>query len=507
MEGLENVNDEMEVEVYSKFGHDVVFDPEESVGDILANESAYVGKKLTTNRRVPGSICKQEFFGYWKEVLKAPEFVLDTLREGYKFPLREIPPSSLEPNNKSALKERKFMLAELLRLEKLGVISRVKEKPYLVLPLSVVYSKKLRLVVDASRALNPFIEDQKMKLEGLDVAELTIREGDWQSTTDMDSGYWQLALHEDYKKYVGLHFVEDDGSVLFWVYNTLFLGIKSAVWIFSKMLIPVKAHLRSVGIRCNFYIDDVKILAETEKLNLEYKQYFWSVCEKSGWIINIDKSSDPPSQSIIFLGLINCSRTMKFYVPEKKSTQIMEDISELLSKGKVKVRALARVVGKLMSCAKAVGPVIRLLTRFSYRDIACAPTWNSKVVLSEGTRFELNFILTNWHELNGFAMRSSRSQFPLRYAEREVVSDASAIGEFMYEIQTPSRVLLSRAFSPSECAESSTFREVQAFEDFYSSPAAEDFRGSNLVHYTDSVNCERILSIGSKNAKLHPKVL
>ena len=46
-------------------------------------------------------------------------------------------------------------------------------------------------MVDASRARNPFIEDQKVKLEDLSVAEMTMREGDWQVKTDMDSGYWQ----------------------------------------------------------------------------------------------------------------------------------------------------------------------------------------------------------------------------------------------------------------------------------------------------------------------------
>ena len=76
--------------------------------------------------------------------------------------------------------------------------------------------------------------------------------------------------------------------------------------------------------------------------------------------------------------------------------------------------------------------------------------------------FELSYVLRNWDILNGFAMRASLTQFPVRFNASKVASDASDIGEFVYEIQH-----LSRAFSPSE---SSTFREIQAFEDFYSSP-------------------------------------
>ena len=512
MEGLE-IGEEVEInnEILKELkvqGDDMIFDTEEiSMKNILINESSYVGKKLSTDIRVPGSICNTKYYDYWKNVLKAPEFVLETLRNGYKIPLKQEPPPSFAPNNRSALNDRSFALAELLRLEKLGVISRVVQQPYLVLPLTVVFSKKLRLVVDASRALNPYIEDQKIKLEDLNVAEMTIREGDWQTKSDMDSGYWQLGLHNDHKKYVGLHFVQDDGSLLFWVYNTLFLGVKSAVWIFTKMMLPLKTHLRTVGIRNNFYLDDVRILAKSERLCLEFTQYFWSVCESSGWIINVSKSSDPPTKSMVFLGLVNCSQTMKFWVPEEKIIKIKEGLVKLLAERKPKIRALASVVGKLMSCVKAIGPVVRLLTRFSYQDISKAASWNSSILLSDGTKIELTYILDNLFELNGFAMRASLTLFPVKFSAREVASDASAIGEFVYEIQAPNRVLLSRAFSPSECLESSTFREIQAFEDFYSSSAAEDFRGSDVVHFTDNMNCERILLVGSKNVKLHPKVL
>ena len=66
----------------------------------------------------------------------------------------------------------------------MGVIERVSDKPYIVLPLSVVISRKPRLVVDASRDLNPFVLDRKVKLttlqkenEGVAVALDGVRTG------------------------------------------------------------------------------------------------------------------------------------------------------------------------------------------------------------------------------------------------------------------------------------------------------------------------------------------
>ena len=80
------------------------------------------------------------------------------------------------------------MRAELTRLEALGCIRRVEHQPFIVLPLSVVFSKKLRLVVDASRGLNPYLLDRKVKLENLEVAETTLQQGDFQTKSDLDSG-------------------------------------------------------------------------------------------------------------------------------------------------------------------------------------------------------------------------------------------------------------------------------------------------------------------------------
>ena len=57
----------------------------------LANELSYVGKKLTTDKRVPGWINDPAFFSFWEKELKASPFVLETLRNGYRFPFKEIP--------------------------------------------------------------------------------------------------------------------------------------------------------------------------------------------------------------------------------------------------------------------------------------------------------------------------------------------------------------------------------------------------------------------------------
>ena len=131
----------------------------------LENESVYVGRKLTTDTRVPGNVHNQEFRKFWQEELKPNEYLFNIIQNGYRLPFKSLPPSHFSANNLSARKDEDFVRSEVFRLEKLNCIYRVNERPHLVLPLSSVFSKKKRLVVDASRHLNPYIEHRRVRLQ------------------------------------------------------------------------------------------------------------------------------------------------------------------------------------------------------------------------------------------------------------------------------------------------------------------------------------------------------
>ena len=75
-------------------------DESEDLIKIIENESEYAGRRLTTDTRVPGRINEPRFYDFWKNELKASDFVLGTLKEGYKFPFKEQPPASIACNNR-----------------------------------------------------------------------------------------------------------------------------------------------------------------------------------------------------------------------------------------------------------------------------------------------------------------------------------------------------------------------------------------------------------------------
>ena len=79
-----------------------------------------------------------------------------------------IPKCSSTKNNASCLKQESFCWQELQRLLALGCVREVEEgDSEVILPLSAVYSNKMRLVVDASRHLNPYVKEVVTTLEDL----------------------------------------------------------------------------------------------------------------------------------------------------------------------------------------------------------------------------------------------------------------------------------------------------------------------------------------------------
>ena len=83
------------------------------VQQIISNEGDYIGRKLTTNVRVPGNPHKSRFRDFWLSEIKPSDLVLDTIENGYRLPFAQTPPRSFERNNKSAREDSEFVRTEI----------------------------------------------------------------------------------------------------------------------------------------------------------------------------------------------------------------------------------------------------------------------------------------------------------------------------------------------------------------------------------------------------------
>ena len=470
------------------------------LGTTLENELEYVGRRLTTNSSVPGSIHRDRYYQFWEKELEAPEFVLDTLKRGYSLPFSSEPPPSFEKNNASALKDMTFVRAEVKRLEALGCIQKVKHRPRCVLPLSSVFSKKKRLVVDGSRCLNPFLLHRKIRLQDHRDVPDVVKPGSWFSTNDLDSGYWHIKINPDHWTYLGIHVVEEDGSVSFYVWKVLFLGISDAVFMFSCMLKPVRIYLAKRGVPILIYIDDVFVVGSNRLVCEANTALSLDVLKKAGWIVSPSKAAGPAPR-ITFLGLDICGQELKFFIPEAKLNKLVEILIETIKAKRRTARMMASLVGKIQSCYRALGPVTRFMTRRSYQwicQMVDSFSWDYWQNLTPEVIDELTFWKINLRSLSGYSFSPSLSQIDVKF---EVASDASGVGVFGYLVGDK-QVLLKRGFTLEEKKESSTYRELVALRDIYLSDFAVDLKGQVVRHLTDNKAVESIMRIGSSKPKL-----
>ena len=193
---------------------------------------------------------------------------------------------------------------------------------------------------------------------------------------------------------------------------------------------------------------------------------------------------------------------MKFFIPEKKIVRLLGSLDALLSYNKISVRALASFVGLLQSCARALGPVVRLMTRCTYSfimDNVNKFSWSYHVALSGSCKVELQFWVANLVSLNGFHFTPKMTMIDIDY---NVVSDASELGVFGYEFALNYEIVLRRMFTSEEKKGSSTLREMIALRDIYMSSAADRYSGKTVRHLTDNQAVPRIVTVGSRNPKL-----
>ena len=94
------------------------------------------------------------FYDFWRDKLKASDFILDAIRFGYRIPFYALPPPCNHGNNLSSKNNASFVRKEIEDLLGKGYVSELNSIPFCCNPLTVASVKKLRLVLDLSRHVN-----------------------------------------------------------------------------------------------------------------------------------------------------------------------------------------------------------------------------------------------------------------------------------------------------------------------------------------------------------------
>jgi hypothetical protein len=211
-------------------------------------------------------------------------------------------------------------------------------------------------------------------------------------------------------------------------------------------------------------------------------------------VLNLSKSNLKPHQAGNWLGFTIDLALGCFLVPDENIERLKDSAFGITHPSRVPIRAVAAVVGQIMSMSLALGPIARLRTRALYTVINSYFSWNAWVTLTEDAKEELCFWQSNVAALNGQPIWFKSG------ATRVVYSDASDSGYGGYSVEVGQQ-FVQGSWSEHEAHLSSTWRELKAvYQVLYS--LAPKLKGHIVKWFTDNQNVTRIVQSGSKKPHL-----
>ena len=81
-------------------------------------------------------------------------------------------------------------------------------------------------------------------------------EGDNFTTFDLSSGYHDIEIHPEHRKFLGFEWTCEDGSTKYFQFFVLPFILSSACYVFTKVSCPFTKRWRDIDIKAIVYTDD-----------------------------------------------------------------------------------------------------------------------------------------------------------------------------------------------------------------------------------------------------------
>ena len=218
--------------------------------------------------------------------------------------------------------------------------------------------------------INGHLPNVEFKMESLHT-ELgdVVKPGDKVFTTDLEKAYYCVALHPDAQPYLGWMW-----KGKYYMPTCLVFGLSTAPRIFTKIMRPMMAFMRSLCVRVLGMIDDYMWASrpdEAASLVTAVK----AVLPQLGFTFNA-KCIWEPADEVLMLGMLINTKEFIVRAPVKKVEAAVDNINRVLipirngtAKRPPSLKLLQQITGRLMSMMLAFAGV-RVFTRELYRCIA-----------------------------------------------------------------------------------------------------------------------------------------
>ena len=261
---------------------------------------------------------------------------------------------------------------------------------------------KYRPVINL-RFLNHFVHYDHFKQETFKVIVDLIQENDFFTSIDLSDAYFSVPIAAEFQKYLKFSW---KGQLYKFV--VLPFGLKSAPYVFTKILTPVYAWFRLQNIHCSYYMDDSISMNSSNSLAQGNTNIMVDTLQHLGFDINYKKSVLVPTQRIAFFGFIINSVAFMIYLPEDKVVKIDAKAEALRRAGRVVIRDLASFIGLIVSSFYAILEAqlyYRALERNKIQGLGPECNFDNKVPLSNNSILELEWWKENVRLKNGRHIR------------------------------------------------------------------------------------------------------
>jgi hypothetical protein len=355
-------------------------------------------QEVKAQPHVIGGRVKQ-FLHNWEQITQ-DQTILDMVK-GYEIPFVGKPPDTRVFSPKFGKDEERKVEIEILALMEKGAIRMVEQLEDQFVGHIFLREKKdgSQRPVFNLKKLNASIQYKHFKMEGFPLLKTLIKQGDWFLKLDMKDAYFCVSMAERHKRFLRFQWK----STLY-EFQCLPFGLASAPRDFTKLLKPLIAMLRRIGIRLIIYLDDILLMNQNpEELRKDGKTLAFLI-ERLGFLVNKKKSVMIPSQEIEFLGMKVNSIAMEMALPNEKIQKIKEKCQQCIRAQQLSVRQLAEIIGMLSAAAAAVLPAplqYRHLQLLKIRSLISSQSYESKVTLTPESKEELRWWVLHLQQVNG----------------------------------------------------------------------------------------------------------
>ena len=192
-----------------------------------------------------------------------------------------------------------------------------------------------------------------------------------------------------------------------WQFAVLLFGLNSAPFIFTKLMKPVVATLKKLGIQVILYLDDMLIMVNSQDKARDHCQCAIYLLTSLGFVLNVEESMWSPRQQIEFLDFTLDSNTMTILLPSQKLTTMLRTLAE---KTQTSLREIPQVLGTTVATHPAILPAplhYRHLERTKSYYLNCGFYFDNPVPLNKDVQSDLRWWIQEASSYNGRPLQIS----------------------------------------------------------------------------------------------------